>query len=188
MSTVNCSVSQGYTWTEDAAGEIQITKTRLNLAAKPTVTVDMAGAIATADLASGAVSAAKLADAVADEILTGAVTVGDNVAAGSPISVSVQAKDAQGNAVAKRVLVELWLSNAAAGGPNVSTFPSTYTSPTAGVELVANADNVIGRYLTDATGLLTLSYTNSGALSGLYAVAVVGGKYYAGSQALAWTA
>ena len=184
MSTVNCTVSQGYTWTEDADGLIQITKTRLNLAAKPTVSVDLSTAVASADLAAGAVTAAKLSDAVADEILLATATVSTETA--DVVTVSVQVTDAQGNNLAKRCLVECWVSDAAAGGPNVTTFPDGGVSASAGVELVANADNAVGRYMTDATGLLTLAYTHSGALT-VYFTAVVGGKYNAGSAALTWT-
>jgi len=184
MSIINCVVTVGYEWTEDADGIIQLTKTRLNLSAKPSAYVDLADKIAEADIKSSSVSTAKLADAVADEILSGTATVGDETA--NDIIASVQAKDAQGNAVAKRVLVECWLADAENTGPNVATFPDGGVAVSAGVALVANADNVVGRYFTDATGLLTLTYTHSAALTQYFAC-VIGGKYYAGSKALTWT-
>jgi len=176
MTTKNATVTEGYTYTPDAEGKVQLTWTRANLQAKPTVVVDLAAIVDTADLK----------DAVADKILTAAATVAAE--SSNNVDVTMQLKDAQGNALAEVCVVDYWLSNAAAGGPNVTTFPDGSCSSTTGTDITVNADNVIGRAITDANGTLVIRFVHAdGALTGLYFCAIVNNKLVQGSAVLAWT-
>jgi hypothetical protein len=163
------------------------------------VTVDLeAQQVATAEIAASAVSGAKLADTVADAILTATATVGNTVAKTNPIAVSLQIKDIQGNNLAEEIPVWWWLTaDPAPPAPAASSGgPDQNLSYTAGVNVfdkttnyfsLSGASAVVGLAVTSAAGLLTISFQhNAGALT-RYFRAIVGGKLISGSQALAWT-
>ena len=177
MSIVAATVTPGYVFVKDAQGRALLTPTRLNLLGNPVVNVNLAGSIAPADLGAS----------VGNALLTAVATVGaENT---NVVSVTVQLANLNGALVSAVGLVEAWLSNTAGDGPNVTTFPAGGVAPVAasGVELVANADNVIGRYLTNSSGLLVLNYTHAaGALSGLYFCCIIAGKLVQGDVALSW--
>ncbi len=176
MTTKNATVTEGYTFTPDAEGKVQLTWTRFNLQAKPTVVVDLAAIVDTEDLK----------DAVADKILTGSATVASESA--NNVDVTVQIKDAQGNALSEICVVDYWLSNSATGGPNVTTFPDGSCSATTGSDITLNADNVVGRAITDSSGTLVIRFVHTaGALSGLYFCAIINNKLIQGSAALSWS-
>ena len=188
MTTANCSVTPGYTWVLDASGEFIITKDRLNLTGTPTVTVNLAGKVATADIVALNITTALLANAVADQLITVVGTV--PAEATNNIDVSIQAKDCQGNALALNVGVQLWLADSA------STLTPTATLPSSGAPTILTSNgfilrplaaNVSGHYLTDSTGLLKLRFTEAGALT-RYLCMVIQGKLVMGDQALIWTA
>lgn len=192
MTTVNCAVTKGYNWVVDAQGRVQITRERLNQAATPVATVNLSGQINSdgSDIASSSVTAAMLADAVADAILTGTATVGNPVAATNPIQVSLQLKDIQGNALSASCPVFWWLSDAdyASGNiPPTGTVPDQALVYTNGVYVVDMANSVVSLGVSDSTGKLYLTFQhNAGALT-RYFNAIVGGKLIQGSQALAWS-
>ena len=189
MSTVNAGVTAGYTFVADGQGRVLLLKERLNLLGLPTVTVDLSGAVDTEDLVASAVSAAKLADAVADAIPVGVATVGDPVAKTNPIDVSLQISDIQGNALAVRCAVWWWLSDNAVGSAltPTSAVPDQAESYQAGNGAVAMANDTVSMSVTDATGLLTVRFQEDGGALTRYFYAIVGNKLVAGSQALVWT-
>jgi protocatechuate 3,4-dioxygenase beta subunit len=186
MSSVNCSVTPAYVWVFDSEGKCQITLERLNLAATPVVTVNLADVVDSADIKASAVTAAKLADAVADQLITAVATVGAD--AGTTISVAIQVKDSQGNNLAQNVVLDVWLHDAAgAYTPSATATASSAIDGTKGYVLLAIANGVCGKYVTDSTGLLTIVFTQTGALTRYISVGVQG-KVVAGSGALIFTA
>lgn len=184
MSSISGVVTPGYTWTEDANLITQITRTRLNLSTKPSVLITLTDVISTEDIKASSVTKEKIADEISDKIISGTATVGDE--SSDAITVSIQLIDCQGNALSSTGQVDVWLSENSAGGPNVTTFPDGSVSVSDGTELVKNSDNQIGKYLTNSNGVLTLVYTHAGSGMSLYFVAVISGKYIAGSKVLTW--
>jgi hypothetical protein len=188
MSSVNGNVTPGYTFAFDANGRFQITRDRLNLLGTPVVTVNLAGKVNSvdADVANSSVTAAMLADAVADGLITAVATVGAD--AGTTIQVDIQALDSQGNNLAAEVVLDVWLHDAAGTlTPSATATTSSAISGTKGYVLLAIANGVCGKYVTDSTGLLTIVFTQAGALTRYLSVGVQG-KRVAGSQALIFAA
>lgn len=187
MSSVNANVGAGYVFVFDAEGKAQITLERLNLLGVPIVTVNLAGKVAAEDLVAGAVIASKLADAIADQLMTVSVTVAAE--ASNNVDVSIQVKDCQGNNLAQSTLLHLWLtasnSSLAPAALPSSGAPSILTSN--GTIIQAMTASAPGLYLTDSTGLLNLRFTEAGALT-KYLQTVVQSKLVQGSGALIWTA
>lgn len=188
MSVVNGNVTPGYVFAYDSQLRILVTKDRLNLLGAPAVTVDLSGQVNSSgdDVAAGTISAAMLADAVADAILTITATVPDE--ATNNIDVSIQAKDIQGNALAARVSVWLWLAASSGGAPAAL--------PSGGAPTVLNGNGVIlypvaatypGQYMTSAAGLLELRFTEAGALT-KYLNLLCQDRFFAGSKAMVWAA
>ena len=186
MSTLNLNMTPGYQWTSDSLGRIRYTKTRSNLAATPSGTVDLSNAVAMADIKDSNVTAAKLSNAVADAILTAVATVGDEATGAHTVAVSIQVKDIQGNNLAEVCAIELWFSDTA--GAVLAAAPTTVAiAGSVGVILVAASATLIGVYLTNASGQLNLTCTQAGNLT-KYCNLIVGGKYVAGSKAMVWVA
>lgn len=128
--------------------------------------------------ADAAVTTAKLATAVAQKIPTVAVSIAD---AGSHVAtVTIQAKDAQGNNLAARVGVRVFFSATSFGAP---TDLGAVVAST-GAVLKADTTDALLTCVTDATGLLVLSYTLTGA-GNIYAHAEAGGLYVVGNAAIA---
>ena len=128
-------------------------------------------------IASSAVTAAKLADAVVDEIAGFSVSAGAE--ASDVIRVTVQMKDAQGNNLARAGMVSWVLSS------SVDSAAVTILTPTIALvdgtlwqQITANKKYV---HFTDSTGKLTIDVTLSGD-STLQFVTAVAGKIT--SQAL----
>jgi len=189
MSVVNANVSAGKVFVPDAAGQVLLMPADLNRIGVPTVSVNLSDKIAAEDLKASAVTAAKLADEVADRIQRASIGVGASVAAGSAIVAQIQILDAQGNNLAAKCVVRWWISdaNSASSAALVpcATKPTSH-SYVAGGAVIAMDDNVTALGVTDATGLLGLSFTNSGAKTA-YVYASVGGRLVAGSRALVWS-
>lgn len=187
MSTKNCGVTRGYTYSYDENGEFVITLDRLNLGALPTVTVDLSNVVDTADLVALSVTAAKLANAVADQLITVIGTV--PAESSNNIDVEIQAQDCQGNSLAANVEVQVWLADSGSALTPTATLPSA-GAPTIqdskGFILRPLAASVSGHYLTDSAGLLKLRFTETGALTRYLCVAIQG-KLVMGNQALIWT-
>lgn len=188
MSSVNGNVTPGYTFAFDANQRFQITRDRLNLLGTPTVTMTLTGKVNSsgADVVNSSITAAMLADAVADMLITAVATVGND--AGTTIQVDIQAKDGQGNNLAANVVMDVWLHDAVGTlTPSATATTSSAISGTKGYVLLAIANGVCGKYVTDSTGLLTIVFTQAGALTRYLSVGVQG-KHVAGSQALVFVA
>lgn len=96
--------------------------------------------------------------------------VGISAAAGSTniALVTFQAKDGAGNNVAKPVVMDIWLSDAAAGGALTATSASgAVAAGASGTDLSAMVAKKAIRVLTDATGKYILSITDT-AKTGFY--------------------
>lgn len=163
MSTLNASVTEGYKLVEDSSGKVQLTPARLNLMAKPTVTVDIANKVATEDIQDYVVTVDKLAAAVTALIPAIAVTVGAE-AGGTDISVAVQLKDASGDALNQVGIINVWISDTDVMA--CGTLPSG-GAPTVvdGDTIIALASSAMGVYSTNASGLLTLTFVEAGPLT-----------------------
>ena len=184
MTTVNANVTPGYTFVYDANGEFQITLDRLNLVANPIVTVDLSGQVNTNDIVASSVTAAKLADGVADEMLTATATVSVEVA--NVVSVTVQMQDIQGNNLADQCVVEYWLSDTAAEALTGDTFTGGGVAATTGIIVKELTTDTHAVCITDAAGLLVLTFTETNANT-LYFNLIVNNKYVAGSRHMTWT-
>lgn len=183
MTTVNANVTPGKVFVKDANGRVLIDIEDLTALGTPTVTVDLSGQVASGDIAASAVTAAKLADAVADALPAATATVGDEDS--NNVDVTVQFQDAQGNNLADRCVFFYWLSDAANGAPT-STMPDGGVSVTTGTEIIAAAADALAAAATDANGQAVIRATESGALTRYFNLIVLN-QLVAGSQALVWT-
>jgi hypothetical protein len=123
----------------------------------------------------GGVTAAKLADAVADEILTASLAVGAE-GGSSDISVTIQIKDAQGNSLSKEILIEAWVADGTTGW-ECTTAPNGGVTVTTGVAAdVPTADKRL-RCVTNTSGQAVIQLIDSGTPT-YYLRVSVGGKVY----------
>lgn len=186
MSTVNANVTRGYTFVFDGNGQFLITLERLNQVALPVVTVDLSGKVDTADLVDAAVTAVKLANAVADRLRAAVATVAAE--SSNNVDVTIQVQDVQGNNLSEVTGIRLWLSGSANGAP--AALPSG-GAPTIissqGTIIEAMTDTAPGTYLTNSSGVLALRFTEAGALT-KYLVGLLQDDLVSGSAALTWTA
>lgn len=115
------------------------------------------GAVTTSKIAASAVTAAKLADAVADLILGGLTVTVTNTGSPDGIAhVTVQAKDAQGNNLAARVELAVFCSATANGAP--TDLGTLNTTLVAGVLLKVDTTDALFRAVTNSSGVLTFTY------------------------------
>lgn len=152
-------VSTGRRFRDEALGDLAL--------------LDSVGA---AEIDAAAVGTAELADAVADQIMG---APGFTIAAegSDAIAVSVQAKDAQGNALAIRCHVTWWIADASYGAPSGDP-PSAGSAVTTGTALKEHTAEVLGESVTDATGLLVLTFGEA-AVDAWYLMVSIGGRVYA---------
>jgi hypothetical protein len=123
-------------------------------------------------IAAKAVSVAKLADDVQDLLPTLTLTGSDD--ADGTGTVSIQVKDAAGNALAGTFLIRTWIGTADDYGADALSDYSVSTG-TAKEEVVANAEYLV---VTDATGLAVMNIDNAGPGT-VYAWAAINGKVLA---------
>lgn len=182
MSTINANVTPGFTWVFDSEGKFLLSLERLNLAGAPSVTVDLTDKVATADIQKDAVTTDKIDATFAARIPTAVATV--SAEAANVVTVTIQAKDAQGTSLAERTIIECWLSDAAAGALT-GTAPSGGVSATTGTIIKALTATTHLLAITDVSGVLVLKWTEAGVLT-KYVNLRLGAKYVAGSAALIW--
>lgn len=137
-SNFNANVTAGYAFTEDANGYVQITKDRLNLLGKPTVTVPINE----------------------DYIPVVAFDVGAEDA--NVISVTINVNSINSNAIATRFLLHAWLSDDVAGA-ETATGPDGAVSWTTGTQLQAITSKKRWTAITSAAGEAALSIAESAA-------------------------
>jgi hypothetical protein len=90
--------------------------------------------------------------------------------------VTIQVLDELGNAMARKVVLDVWLSDAATGaGLTGTTTSGAVAAGTAGVDLIVRTAKKETLVITDATGKYILSITDT-AKTGFY-VAVQRGDY-----------
>ncbi|MEA3210978.1 MAG: hypothetical protein QOE70_4035 [Chthoniobacter sp.] len=130
-------------------------------------------------VADAAVTAAKLGDGVSDAIPTVSVAVVDTGVAHTA-TITVQLKDAQGNNLAARSTITVFLSATSFGDP---TDLGTVTATT-GKVLKADTADALLTCVTDAAGVLVLSAVLTGA-GNLFAHATAGGLVVVGNVAVA---
>jgi len=102
-----------------------------------------------------AIAAADLASALQDAVPYAAITGVDNTDGTG--SVTIQVRDAAGNALAGRFLLRVWVSTAAYGAPAAIT-GFAVTTGTQAQEVVANADRWV---ITDANGVVVMSLSDA---------------------------
>ena len=179
MSTLTCTVVRGVTLTEDADGLVQITKDRLNLLGLPTVTLALSGAVATADIADDAVTAAKISDALSD-ILHSAPTFVIGAEAGNEIAVTVQLNDAKAEALSAIRHITWWLSDTAGAGVSGTT-PDGDIVYDKGTSLIEHTADLFGQALTNATGEFDITIGESAADTWYLNIAIGGVVYSSGA-------
>lgn len=187
MTTTNCAVSEGYVYQYDLNDEFLLTLDRQNLQAKPTVTVDLSGVVNSDgdDVADGTIDADMLDNAVADAILAGTATVSDEDT--DVVTVTVQITDLQGNNLSGTSVVDLWLSDAAAGPITGDSFTGGGIAATTGSILDEAVTDMLIKCRTNSSGALVLTFTESGSNT-LYFNLVVQSRVIAGSQSMVWVA
>lgn len=182
MSTITATVTAGQVWTADADGKTLVTKDKLNNAAVPTVTSDITDSVDTADIKQDAIGVDELSDAVADLIPKISISVAAEDSNNIDVTFTIQ--DAKAETLADQSVIEIWLTTSTTTlDPNVATFPDGGAAVQgSGVEITAAADDTLGKYITPATGIIVIRFNHTvGALSGLYPIASIGGKTFAGS-------
>lgn len=173
MSTIAADVTAGTVFTEDAEGKSLWTTDGLNLAAVPSVEVNISDGVDTADIKDDAVTVAKLADAVADAIPQVSMTLTDLTSNIGNIAIQVQ--DVQSNSLTGRFKVGIWLSTSDHGAPAaVTDFPDA-GSVDKGVSLVELTANAYVLMETDANGEIDVDFDRGGDGT-TYVMAEVGGK------------
>ena len=185
MSTVNAIVIEGFTFVLDADGLSQVTVDRLNQLGVPTVSLILTNTINTEDIVDSQVTAAKLADDVADNIIAATITVAAEDS--NNIDVTIQAVDVQGNNLSKVVGLQAWISATAGTAPAAlpsGGAPAIVTSQ--GIIIEDMTASAPGTYLTDSNGLLVLRFTEAGALT-KYFNAIVQSQLEQGDVAMTWT-
>ena len=113
-----------------------------------------------------AVTAAKLANAVADQIASLIVTAG--VEGAHARTITVQAKDAQGNNLAARVLLDLLVNATSQDTAPAATATDTFAGPTAGVIIQTVTAKAAYRVQTDNTGKYVFVLTHNDAGTNRY--------------------
>jgi hypothetical protein len=160
MANLPVSVTPGYEFVYDGDGRVQLTKDRLNLLGNPVVVVALAN----------------------DALLFATATVATE--SGNNVDVAVQVVDVNGDAVAFQVALWAWIATAAAGAP--AALPSGGApSATTGTAVSAMSATVAGLYLTDASGVLVLRFTEAGALTRYFNM-VLASRLLQGDQAMTW--
>jgi hypothetical protein len=184
MTIKNCAVTAGYLYSYDANGEFKQTLERFNLQAVPIVTVNLTSSVDTEDLVPDAVGFTELDDDVADEILTATATVSDEVT--NVITVTIQVLDGKGESLAAVCVLDFWISDAAAGAITAGTM-STGVAATTGTVAIERTANTDVRCVTDASGALVLTFTDT-AVQEFFFNMIVNNKYVAGSQSMDFVA
>ena len=133
-------------------------------------TIDNAGVLT---VASGAITAAKLADTVADAVLTATLSAGSEVS--DTITCTLQVKDVQGNNLAAVHMVHWGIADSDYGAGE--TGQAVTVSYTNGAEWQQITQHKKAVAFTDATGKLVLDVTHTGANT-LYLMCSVSGKVY----------
>ena len=137
-SNFNANVTAGYAFTEDANGYVQLTKVRLNLLGKPTVTVPINE----------------------DYIPVASISVGSEDA--NVISITINVNSINSNAISSRFLIHAWLSDTE-GGAETGTSPDGTVSWTTGTQLQAITAKKRWTAITSAAGEAALSIEHSSA-------------------------
>lgn len=135
-------------------------------------TLGLAGLIGTADVA----------DALADAVPTVHLTVGDEDS--NEISVTAQVRDVQGNDLAGRFLLRVWLADAANGGL-CATAPNGGVTISTGTTLETITANKYYLVITDADGTAVIDVSDTGTPT-LYVHVELDGVVYA-SDAVTFT-
>jgi len=148
MTTLNCTVLSGHTFVPDSQARIRITSTRLNELGLPTVTANLAGLIAAADLAT----------ALAAKIIGADISVAAEVS--DAIDVTVQIQNAVGSDITGRHSFRCWLSDSEYGG-ETGTAPATGLSVTTGTQIKSVTANKQLIVETDASGTAVINVDNA---------------------------
>jgi hypothetical protein len=132
-------------------------------------------------IAAGDVTAAMLADAVADGISGTPSLAKDAEGTGGAnmITVTGQLKDAQGNALAAKQECTVWISDTAAAAVS-GTPPSGAVAFTTGVQLKEETTKVLHKVITDANGVFVMTIIEAGVKS--YYVNVAKGTHITSLQ------
>lgn len=119
--------------------------------------------------AASSITAAMLANPVADQILGApSVTVANSGVPDGNATITIQARDGQGNALAARCLVRVWLAATAYAVPaDLGTLTAT-----TGALLKEDTDDALATVVTDANGVavLVLDTVSNGALHAMAAI------------------
>jgi hypothetical protein len=130
--------------------------------------------------ANSSITAAMLANAVADQILGApGVTVANSGVPDGVATVTIQARDGQGNALAARCLVRVWFDDGAYGAPtDLGTLAAT-----TGTILKEDTDDALATVVTDANGVAVLTL-DTAADGTVHAMAAIVGLVATGNAAI----
>jgi hypothetical protein len=117
------------------------------------------------------VSAGKLANAVADAIVSALVTVGGETS--NTFQVTVQLKDVQGNDLAEQRMVSWWLTDTDVPGPISSSGLTTpYVTYSQGTQVKVWTNYYHELAATNTSGQLILVFTSTGTAARYFRVQV----------------
>lgn len=128
--------------------------------------------VGTSGIQDSSVTAAKLSDAVADIIPTLTVTAVDDT--DGTATVTIQAKDAQGNNLADRVSIRTWTSGRAGADMGAPASILTDYSSKTGTDIEENVADADYTVLSDANGVVAMD-ANDGLNGTLWFMAELGG-------------
>ncbi len=132
------------------------------------------GGDSTLGLKNKGVTAAKLADAVQDQIHGVNITAGAE--AGDEITFTIQALDADGNNLSERILVHFWISDVDLGAPDNDVNETIVISASYPlIDPAVPASGVRHEVMTDATGKMFIDVTNTGSVT-RFLMATAGGS------------
>ncbi len=128
------------------------------------------------------VTLAKLADTVADQIFTSSVAVANTGTPDGVAHVTGQVKDAQGNNLAGRFHLSVYLGSAAYGAPNAQGGTAAAAANTR--ILVADTANCLFQVLTHSDGSWGIDFTSAAGAETVHAHAAVTGVFATANAAI----
>ena len=128
------------------------------------------------------VTLAKLADPVADQIFTTSIAVANTGTPDGVAHVTGQVKDAQGNALAGRFHLSVFLGSAAFGAPNAQGGTAAAAANTR--ILVADTANCLFQVLTHSDGTWGVDFTSAAGNETVHAHAAVTGVFATANAAI----
>lgn len=157
------AIQPGTTLTPDSQGRYIITPAILEALGAPTATLSLPN------------NALTYVDLVVSDEATDVVTV------------SLQLRNALGEALASRAVVDCWLSDVANGTPSSAAFTGAGLSVSSGTLIQSIATNLYFKLMTTSSGTAIMTFTETVARTSYFNL-VINNIHQSGDQAMVWGA